>query len=142
MTESIKKQALHAGVLIAAILGTVLAVFAVFMGNDPVVTPQQETVVSTKTTETELNAVKATVNEGGTVVSYPGQTGQTALAILKEVAETETEESSFGEFVTTINGVEGNGPKYWLFYVDGEAATVGASEYVTSDGESIEWRLE
>ena len=141
MNESVKKQALHAGLLIAAILGTVLVVFAVFMGSNPAPEPQQ-TTVSTESSTEEAVAVEATSNEDGTIVSYPGQEGVTALAILKDVAETETEDSSFGEFVTTINGVEGNGPKYWLFYVNDEAATVGSSEYVTHDGETIEWRLE
>jgi hypothetical protein len=43
----------------------------------------------------------------------------------------------FGEFVTTINGTEGNTTHYWLYGVNGAAATVGADAYAVVDGDVV-----
>lgn len=76
-------------------------------------------------------------------VTYDGVTGKTALELLKSNATVVTKnDPSLGEYVVSIDGEDGNGSKYWLYYVDGKAATVGAGEYKTKTGEKIEWRLE
>lgn len=75
-------------------------------------------------------------------ISYEGQVGKTAMELLKANYTVQTKESTYGEFVVAIEGMEGNGPKYWLFYVDDKQSEVGASAYTTKDGEKIEWRLE
>lgn len=67
------------------------------------------------------------------------------LQLLLQVDELEVtvEEYSFGSLVTAINGIEnGTNDNYWIFYVNGEESTVGASEYQVSPGDSIEWRFE
>jgi hypothetical protein len=43
----------------------------------------------------------------------------------------------FGEFVTTINGTQGNTTHYWLYGVNGAAATVGADAYPVVDGDAV-----
>jgi hypothetical protein len=90
--------------------------------------------------ETETRTI--TSNANGTLVKYSGMEGSTALDILKSGAQVQTEDSSFGEFVTSINGVEQTDSKYWLFYVNDQAASVGAADYVTNEGDTVEWRLE
>ena len=100
------------------------------------------TTATQQTTATQPIA-ELTVSEGGQEVSYEGQTGKTALEVLKSLAEVETKESSFGEFVVSINGVEADGmTKFWAFYVNGNLANEGAGTYQTKDGEQIEWRVE
>lgn len=74
-------------------------------------------------------------------VSYQGQTGKTALEILKNKFNVQTKEFSGGEFVQTINGVTPDDKHYWSFYVNGAEATVGASQYVTKDSDKVEWKL-
>lgn len=81
-------------------------------------------------------------NADGTIVNYAGQTGKTAMEILKAGAEVIVQDSSFGEFVTTINGVEQTDSEFWLFYINNEPASVGAGDYVTNEGDDVEWRLE
>lgn len=81
-------------------------------------------------------------NADGTIVNYQGQDGVTALEILKNGAEVISEDSSFGEFVTTINGVKQTNTEFWLFYINDEPASVGAGDYVTNEGDEVEWRLE
>ncbi len=76
-------------------------------------------------------------------IAYNGIEGQTALATLVELVPVETQSSEFGDFVTSIDGsVADSNSEYWAFYVNGELAPVGASSYITQDGDMIEWKLE
>jgi hypothetical protein len=75
-------------------------------------------------------------------VTYKGEEGKTALELLKKHATVQTEPFGSDELVTTINGTEGKGSKYWSFYVNGAMASVGAGSYVTHSGDTIEWKLE
>lgn len=84
-----------------------------------------------------------TYEQDGTIVTYGGEAGVTALATLRSLTEVTTETSDFGEFVTGINGVEADPVvEFWGFYVNEEMAAVGASDYVAMEGDVIEWRLE
>ncbi len=74
-------------------------------------------------------------------VTYQGEDGKTALELLKAHAQVETKTSSLGELVTAINGNDGGGTKFWLFYVNGVESQVGAGAYMTKTGETIEWKL-
>lgn len=75
-------------------------------------------------------------------VEFTAEAGKTILDQLKAQATVETEDSSYGEYVTSINGNKSDGTKYWTYYVDGQMAQQGAADYVTSGGEKISWRLE
>ena len=46
--------------------------------------------------------------------------------------------------VTSINGIsqDADAGKYWLYYVNGEFAQVGAKDYIVQDGDEITWKLE
>ncbi len=48
---------------------------------------------------------------------------------------------SLGIFIDKINNMEGGGGKYWLYYVNGEEATIGVSEYILKGGDIIKWEL-
>ena len=75
--------------------------------------------------------------------SYAGQDGKTALELLKAVyPNTRTKVSgSLGEQVMGINGREAGSNEYWQFLVNGKAADVGPSAYVTKSTDMIEWKL-
>jgi len=77
-----------------------------------------------------------------TQLSYQGVNGQTALALLKKHAVVQTKHYSFGDMVSSINGTEGSGPKYWTFYINGKEASVGASTYITKSTDTLSWRLQ
>ncbi|HSX35834.1 MAG TPA: DUF4430 domain-containing protein [Patescibacteria group bacterium] len=88
-------------------------------------------------------AAKLTTSADKQTVSYEGQTGKTALAVLTSLAAVTTQQSSYGEFVTGINGVTADGTtQYWSFYVNGKLANEGAGTYKTTNGQKIEWRVE
>ena len=73
-------------------------------------------------------------------IVYDGQNGKTALDILKTSHEVTSEDSSIGAFVTKIDDFENKDDKYWMFYVNGDLATLGADQFQTKDGQKIEWR--
>ena len=77
-----------------------------------------------------------------TEVSYQGQNGVDALTLLKKHAQVTTKTSSLGEYVTAINGNNGGGSKYWIFYVNGQEAQVGAGAYITKNADNIQWKLQ
>jgi hypothetical protein len=77
-----------------------------------------------------------------TKLTYRGQDGQTALALLKHHAQVQTKSSSLGDYVVSINGNTGGGKKYWIFYVNSQESQVGAGAYVTHNSDTIQWRLQ
>lgn len=50
-----------------------------------------------------------------------------------------TEHLGLGNFVNEINGVKGTPGKYWIYYVNGKEPSVGVSNYILKDGDSILW---
>lgn len=86
---------------------------------------------------------KLTSSEDGRTVSYKGEEGKTALDVLKSLAKVETKESTYGEFVTSINGVAADGTtEFWSFYVNEKLASEGAGTYQTKPTDTIEWKVE
>lgn len=76
------------------------------------------------------------------VISYEGQDDKTALEILKNTHQIESQDSSIGVFVTGIDEIKNQENKFWMFYVDGKLASTSADKYQTKAGEKIEWRYE
>jgi hypothetical protein len=77
-----------------------------------------------------------------TQLSYKGQNGVNAFTLLKSHATVTYKSYSFGKFVTSIDGVYGNGPKYWTLYVNNKESNVGASAYTTKSSDTITWKLQ
>ena len=75
------------------------------------------------------------------VFSYKGEEGIDALSLLEQQVPVVQNESGL---VTSINGRKADEQKreFWSFYVNGKMAPVGPKEYITKDGDSIEWRIE
>lgn len=77
-------------------------------------------------------------------VSYNCEAGKNALELLrKKVSENlEVKTYSFGSMVESINGLKGGTDnKYWLYFIDGKAATVSADAYHCQSSEPVEWKL-
>lgn len=75
-------------------------------------------------------------------ISYDGQDGKNALELLKASNDVQTQDSSLGIFVSSINGTENTNDTFWMFYVNGQLAPTGADQYQTKNGDKIEWRYE
>jgi Domain of unknown function (DUF4430) len=77
-----------------------------------------------------------------TQISYKGKNGVDAMTLLKQHATVVVKHYSFGDMVASINGTPGNGPKYWMFYVNGKESEVGASTYQTKSTDTLKWVLQ
>lgn len=87
-------------------------------------------------------AVSTNSQHQTTYISYHGVAGQDALTLLKKHATVSVKHYSFGDLVTSINGSQGNGPKYWTFYVNGKEAQVGAGSYKSKASDILSWKLQ
>jgi hypothetical protein len=119
--------------LVVALIGTTGLVVALHTPNAKVtVTPHQQQAQSEQPKPAPA-----------TRISYKGEDGKNALDLLKQHVHVTTKQSSYGEYVDSINGVQGGtGGKYWAFYVNGAQAPVGAGSYTTKSGDNIEWKFE
>jgi len=76
-------------------------------------------------------------------VRYEGEDGKSALQLLREHVRITTQQSSYGEYIDTINGVQsGSDGKYWALYVNGKQSPIAANNYITHSTDTIEWRFE
>ena len=102
------------------------------------------TASSAEQAQVEQSAPVSTItfNDNGTIVTYDGVAGETALATLKSLTDVQVEDSAYGEFVISIGVVSADSSKnFWGFYVNGDMASVGAGDYVAKEGDQIEWQL-
>jgi hypothetical protein len=128
------------GIFKILLLVTVVAVIVLlgvtrFTSNKSSSTNEEH--ISSNVTAPDVN-----ITEDGKKVSYVGEEGKTALELLKHHTQADTKDTSFGEQVIAINGVGQTANSFWLYYVNGEPAQVGADQYQTNDADTIEWRLE
>ncbi len=47
-----------------------------------------------------------------------------------------------GKFIEELNGIRGNGDKFWIYYVNGKKAKIGVSNYKISPGDVVSWKYE
>lgn len=105
---------------------------------------------STAATSTQASSVEATVavsfslEEDGKEMTdlakeVDVQEGQNVLDALKENYEVVEE----GGLVSSIEGYEQveKESKYWLYSVNDEQPTVGASDYILEEGDEVKWSL-
>jgi hypothetical protein len=75
-------------------------------------------------------------------LSYKCEEGKTAYdLLLSNSYAVKSQDSSMGKFVTSINNKPQGGGKYWLYKINGEEATVGATNYKCVGKEDILWEL-
>ncbi len=136
-TARFSKTNLIAGLVALAV---VIPGGAFLLARDSSVQPKMPTV--SQEVLSQQAKKPADVTTRADYIKYPGEEGKTALMLLKIHTDAQTKTSSYGEMVTSINGQDGGGTKYWMFYVNGKEASVGAGAYTTHDGDSIEWKLQ
>jgi CHASE1-domain containing sensor protein len=120
------------------ILTTIVGLFIILMGLTALVVaqraPQQFTVRFSQPGATTTWARP---------VNYHGKEGKSALELLKSHVHITTQQSSYGEYVDTIDGVQsGTDGKYWALYVNGKQTPVAANNYITHAGDTVEWKFE
>ncbi|MFB6174613.1 MAG: DUF4430 domain-containing protein [Candidatus Nanohalobium sp.] len=97
----------------------------------------------TQTPDGNQIQVNLTVDYGNSVDSKIVRVNNTSSAFhaLNATYPVEYQESSFGLYITGINGVSSNKTHYWIYKVDGEAPKVGAGQYELTGGEKVTFSL-
>ena len=49
--------------------------------------------------------------------------------------------TGMGKFIESINGIK-NGEKNWIYYVNGQKANIGVSNYKIKNGDIVSWKYE
>ena len=50
--------------------------------------------------------------------------------------------TGMGKFIEEINGTKNSGEKNWIYYVNGQKANIGISNYKINNGDIVSWRYE
>jgi len=64
----------------------------------------------------------------------------TALELLQKENNVNLTYSKYGAFVECINAICSNNDDYWMYYVNGEMASVGAGDYSVRNNDTIEFK--
>ena len=59
-----------------------------------------------------------------------------------EITFAEKNYAGIGKFIEEINGVKGNSDRSWIYYVNGNQAQVGVSNYKLKPGDVVSWQYE
>ena len=79
---------------------------------------------------------------GSTETNTYDFTNLTALQLLEEHNSVNVTNSKFGAFVNCINSVCSGNNFYWIYYINGKSADVGAGSYWVKNDDSIEFMYE
>lgn len=50
--------------------------------------------------------------------------------------------SGLGKMIEEIDGIKSNGDNFWIYYVNGEKAKIGVSNYKLNPGDVVSWKYE
>lgn len=138
--NSTKKKALSIIALLVLAGGA-----ALFLWNnnssEPTTTPAATETAST---------VRASITVDGATYNTEIAEGSTLLAFMEKTQEetafsfTGKNTEGIGFFVEEINGVTSTSEErsFWAYYVNGQQAQVGVSDYIVQSGDTIEWKKE
>lgn len=87
------------------------------------------------------------LNFGDEIATYTAslETAHTALSALTQVASTSGHTVTiktypFGALVEAIDAFANSADNAWIYFVNGQTASVGASDYEVRPGDVVEWR--
>ena len=133
------------GVLFGVLVfGVLLGVSLADIGYVPV--GQSNLASASKAIEQTEITVDLSIDYGnGDIQTFPSQelrSGDSVLTLLEKsgVALEKRNFPGVGVFIEAINGVHNTGNYYWQFWVNGEYATVGASQYALRNGDEVLWK--
>lgn len=139
MNNIFKKIEIFVIVVVIAVIGIVYA----FKQE----TPSARLANNTDTTQNQpadLLMAKNELNQPApeTSIVYEGVDGKNAMELLRMNHQVTVKTYEFGDFVTSINGITPDSNQFWSMYVNGQQSQVGASQYMTKNGDSIKWQID
>ena len=132
-----KKQTIFIGAVLVAVIATAFAYIPR--------THESPQTISISSATTTTQAILKVGEKSYTVDISSGETVIRAMRALVDAsgfAYTSREYPGLGEFVDSINGIKNSGGMYWILYVNGITASLGASAIVLKADDVIEWKYE
>ncbi|OGI94127.1 hypothetical protein A3A07_00810 [Candidatus Nomurabacteria bacterium RIFCSPLOWO2_01_FULL_41_52] len=111
----------------------------VFQKQKPVSPPFSSPYVGGDRVGVKTNEVSFKDNITGEITVYDFMS---KLRSERKIDFTEKNYIGMGKFIETINGIRGNGEKNWIYYVNGEKAKIGVSNYKINMGDIVSWKYE
>lgn len=105
----------------------------------------EEAALTAEEDATEITvSVEVTGSFEGTTVDSKGEytvaAGSSALDALQATdLDVTVEDSQYGAYVTSVDGLTAEGSNGWLYSVNGESPTVSAGDYTLADGDTVVW---
>lgn len=104
---------------------------------------KRATLVETPVTVSQTFQVTQKVENDSVVATLSAKRGDTALSLLESSHKITVKKYSFGSLVESVDGLaNGTDKKYWVYYVNGKTADVGADQYKLQPGDVVEWKFE
>jgi len=131
---------------ILIVLGILITLFGVFLLNSREnITNRQDLLnkqvlpVENKKTILEINGIRYESEISGQMSVYDFMT---QLRNEEKITFKEKNYPGMGKFIEEINGIKGNGEKYWIYYVNDKKAEIGVSNYQINIGDIVSWKYE
>lgn len=130
--------------LLLVIIGVILLITGwVIITSDQAFAPPSDNTDTVAETNEVVFIVEMPDGQDRIITQYY-QEEQTVFDFMETSALViEYTEYDFGNYITSIEGFEsGADDKYWVYYINGNSAVVGASDYVLQPGDVIQWKFE
>jgi len=120
------------------------------ISNEQLTKPQNDNTYNETNNDTATETVFIQVNDKNYDLPYsPSTTVYEAMQRLTADSRqpflfSAKEFSGMGYFVEEINGLKNNNQtgEYWIYYLNGQSATMGISQLILKPGDKIEWKYE
>ena len=138
------------GALVFLIVVLAFSSYVIFSGDSDRVSQEPYTADSSLEERGEEGLVSVSLVVNDTVYDVLVPEGSSVYDVMT-IASRETdfgfngkESESLGFFVEEIMGISSDPATgtYWTYYVNGEMAQVGVSDYVLRSGDTVEWKYE
>ena len=99
-------------------------------------------------TTRQTNSKSEKVLPEKTKIEYTATKNETVYELMdslrkeNKISFTEKTYSGMGKFIDSINGISGNGRENWIYFVNGEIASMGVSNYKLKPGDVVSWKYE
>ncbi|KKW01820.1 MAG: hypothetical protein A2898_05850 [Candidatus Kerfeldbacteria bacterium RIFCSPLOWO2_01_FULL_48_11] len=148
-TQTKKHTTSLSGLLVLAIVVVAIALLGSRVIGPPPPDPQARTgsVAGVRTVTHEATVVVNTGTGLPRNMSFDLAGDETAFdlltrASLRENFVVETQQYDFGIMINKIDGVGAEENRYWMYYINGASANIGADSYMVKPGDVIEFRYE
>lgn len=75
------------------------------------------------------------------VIELVGEDSVTAFDLLRKSHRVEYRSTLNGVYVTEIDSIENGNDHFWVYTVNDSTVAVAADDYLTADGDRVQWHL-